>query len=260
MDDIDMVSLKNRINDTLPVLNEFQRRRFLAAEAKAIGRGGISLICRMFGVSPDTIRKGIREINAADSPIPARGRSRKAGGGRKLAVENQPGILETLKELFSLQANKKTLSAKPSHPDRNEQFEYINSETAAANSEGCPVLSVDAKKKENIGNFKNNETAAFAVASIRSWWYSEGCIEYAAAPEIVITADCGGGDGNRNRLWKCCLQELADEIEKPIRVLHYPPGTSKWNKTEHRLFSFISKNRQAQGVGAFWAGWFGFAE
>jgi hypothetical protein len=192
---------------------------------------------------------------------------------------------------YSLQSNKKNLKLKPSHPDRNEQFEYINSEVEAANLKGCPVLSVDAKKKENIGNFKNNgktyqpkgtpnevldhdfpieelgraapygvynifknhgfvnvgishETAAFAVESIRSWWYSEGCIEYAKAPEIVITADCGGSNGNRNRLWKCCLQEFANEIEKPIRVLHYPPGTSKWNKIEHRLFSFISKNWQ----------------
>jgi len=206
------------------------------------------------------------------------------------------------------------------------QFEYINSETVQANAQGCPVLSIDAKKKENIGNFKNNgatyqpkgspvevldhdfiikelgratpygiynvfanhgfvnvgiskDTAVFAVESIRRWWYCEGLIEYAQAAEIVITADCGGSNGNRNRLWKWELQNLANEIDiandfhnsdcfirfiqtlfafganfaitffnvvryKPIRVLHYPPGCSKWNKIEHRLFSFISKNWQ----------------
>jgi len=153
------------------------------------------------------------------------------------------------------------------------------------------VLSIDAKKKENIGNFKNNgrtyqphktpievldhdfpikelgkatpfgiyniyknqgfvnigvssDTAAFAVESIRKWWYAEGAIEYEHAEKIVITADCGGSNGNRNRLWKFELQKFADEIDKDIQVLHYPPGTSKWNKIEHRMFAFISKNWQ----------------
>lgn len=84
----------------------------------------------------------------------------------------------------------------------------------------------------------------FAVESIRRWWYCEGISNYAASDEIVITADCGGSNGNRNRLWKWELQNLANEIDKPIRILHYPPGCSKWNKIEHRLFSFISKNWQ----------------
>jgi len=88
----------------------------------------------------------------------------------------------------------------------------------------------------------SRDTAVFAVESIRKWWYCEGLIEYATAPEIVITADCGGSNGNRNRLWKRELQNLANEIDKPIKVLHYPPGCSKWNKIEHRLFSFISSN------------------
>jgi hypothetical protein len=337
MDDKNMQLLQKRILALLPTLNEYQRRNYLAAEADAIGFGGVSLVSRLSGVSRKTISKGIGELKDPNFQMPV-GRSRKDGGGATPVWESQPGILHCLEELiaphtkgdpertllwtnkslrnlekelalegftvshvvvgkmlimlgYSLQSNKKSLTAKPSYPDRNEQFEYINNETASANSEGCPVLSVDAKKKESIGNFKNNgrnyqpkgtphevldhdfpieglgkavpygvynifknhgfvnvgishETAAFAVESIRSWWYSEGCIEYAAAPEIVLTADCGGSNGNRNRLWKCCLQELADEIEKPIRVLHYPPGTSKWNKIEHRLFSFISKNWQ----------------
>ncbi len=88
------------------------------------------------------------------------------------------------------------------------------------------------------------DTAVFAVESIRKWWYSEGVRDYAAASEILITADCGGSNGYRNRLWKYELQEFANEIHKSIRVLHYPPGTSKWNKIEHRLFSFISMNWQ----------------
>jgi len=192
---------------------------------------------------------------------------------------------------YGLQADKKTLTVTPSHPDRDKQFEYINNETTKAVTVGSPVLSIDAKKKENIGNFKNNgktyqpkktpievldhdfpikelgkatpfgvynifknqgfvnvglsaDTAVFAVESIRKWWYSEGVNDYRDASKIVITADCGGSNGYRNRLWKYELQKLANEISKPIQVLHYPPGTSKWNKIEHRLFSFISKNWQ----------------
>ena len=153
------------------------------------------------------------------------------------------------------------------------------------------MLSIDAKKKENRGNFKNNgrtyqphktpievldhdfpikelgkatlfsvydifknkgfinvglscDTAVFAVESIRKWWYAEGISEYANATKIVLTADCGGSNCNRNRLWKFELQRLSNEISKDIQVLHYPPGTSKWNKIEHRMFSFISKNWQ----------------
>jgi transposase len=197
-----------------------------------------------------------------------------------------------LKKLgYSLQANKKSLSLTKISPDRDAQFENINSQTAEAKKLGNPVISIDAKKKENIGNFKNNgrtyqeeknpklvldhdfpikelgkatpygvydifknqgfvnvglskDTAKFAVESIRKWWYQEGYKDYIDASEIVITADCGGSNGYRNRLWKHELQLLANEIGKSIRVLHYPPGTSKWNKIEHRLFSFISINWQ----------------
>jgi hypothetical protein len=337
MDDKNMQSLQKRIEAVLPTLNEYQRIKYLAAEAESNGYGGISLVSRISGVSRKTIDKGMKELKDPDFQIP-KGRSRKDGGGCTPVWERQPGILQYLEELiaphtkgdperallwtnkslrnlakelnlegftvchvvvgkmlvrlgYSLQANKKTLTAKPSHEDRNEQFEYINSETVAANSKGNPVLSIDAKKKENIGNFKNNgktyqqkgmptnvldhdflikelgratpygvydifcnqgfvnvgiskDTAVFAVESIRRWWYCEGIANYAASDEIVITADCGGSNGNRNRLWKWELQNLANEIDKPIRVLHYPPGCSKWNKIEHRLFSFISKNWQ----------------
>jgi hypothetical protein len=199
---------------------------------------------------------------------------------------------EMLKKLgYGLQADKKTLTVKPAHADRDEQFEYIGKETAEAMANGTPVLSIDAKKKEKVGNFKNDgktyqkektpievfdhdfplpelgkatpfgvydifknqgfvsvgisaDTAAFAVESLRKWWIAEGVADYSGAHEIVITADCGGSNGYRNRLWKLELQGLANEIGKEIRVLHYPPGTSKWNKIEHRMFSFISKNWQ----------------
>ena len=190
---------------------------------------------------------------------------------------------------YGLQADKKTLTVKPSHPDRDAQFEYINMQAKKAVAEGNPVLSIDAKKKENIGNFKNNgqtyqphktpvetldhdfpikelgkatpfgvydvfknrgfvsvglscDTAVFAVEAVRKWWYAQGVVEYANASKVVLTCDCGGSNGNRNRLWKFELQKLANEIGRDIVVLHYPPGTSKWNKVEHRLFAFISKN------------------
>ena len=219
---------------------------------------------------------------------------------RNLAAElNDKGYTvshETVSKLlkkmgYGLQANKKTLTAKPSHPDRNAQFEYINELCRKAHDDGVPVISIDAKKKENIGNFKNGgktyhkqktpmevldhdfpipelgkatpfgvydifknrgfvnvglsaETAVFAVESIRKWWNAEGIFYYLGAKEIIVTADCGGSNGHRNRLWKYELQKFANETGKPVRVLHYPPGTSKWNKIEHRLFSFISKNWQ----------------
>ena len=188
---------------------------------------------------------------------------------------------------YSLQANKKTLEG-TTHPDRNAQFEYINAQVTARLEAQEPVISVDTKKKELIGRFKNNgrtwrpkgqpeqvkvydfveeagranpygvydigadagwvsvgvdhDTAAFAVQTIRRWWQSVGIGAYPNATELFITADGGGSNGARVRLWKLELQRLADEIGIPIRVCHFPPGTSKWNRIEHRLFSFISMN------------------
>ena len=336
MDKTQEAELKSRIENMLPTLNEYQKRRYLAIEAKAIGYGGVSIISRLSGSSHKTIKRGIQELETSDSEALAQKRIRLKGGGRKPIYEEQPEILNHLKELvaphtkgdptnvllwtnkslrslasaltfegfrvshvsvgemlkklgYSLQANKKTLTATAPHPDRNEQFEYINKEINEANAQGFPVLSIDAKKKENLGNFKNNgqtyqeeknptlvldhdfpikelgkatpygiynifknqgfvsvgishDTASFAVESVRKWWYAEGIIEYADADEIIITADCGGSNGNRNRLWKWELQNFANETGKIIRILHYPPGCSKWNKIEHRLFSFISMN------------------
>lgn len=189
---------------------------------------------------------------------------------------------------YSLKSNRKTDEGK-SHPDRNAQFEYINGKVKSSHDKKQPSISVDTKKKELVGNFKNNgtewlpkgistkvkvydfpekelgkaapygvydilqnkgfvnvgisnDTAAFAVESIRQWWYHNGKQTYPDAEEILITADCGGSNGYRVRLWKLELQKLADELGLPLSVSHFPPGTSKWNKIEHRLFSFITKN------------------
>jgi hypothetical protein len=189
---------------------------------------------------------------------------------------------------YSLQGNHKTQEGKQ-HPDRNAQFEHINAEATRQMKAGNPVISVDTKKKELVGNYKNggkqwlpkgeatevnghdfpdpkvprahpygiydlaknlgwvnigtsHDTASFAVASIRRWWRAQGRRLYPRAKHLLITADAGGSNGSRIRLWKWELQRLADETRIPISVSHFPPGTSKWNKIEHRLFSFISQN------------------
>jgi DNA-binding phage protein len=198
-------------------------------------------------------------------------------------------VAELLHEMdYSLQANRKTLEG-TSHPDRDAQFHHISDQSRAFQAERQPVISVDTKKKELVGDFKNNgkelrpkgnpekvrvhdfvipelgraapygvydvaqntgwvnvgmdhDTAAFAVQSIRRWWESMGAKVYPEAQKLLITADSGGSNGARVRLWKLELQKLADETGLEISVCHLPPGTSKWNKIEHRLFSFISQN------------------
>ena len=216
---------------------------------------------------------------------------------RKLAEElNRLGhqtshrmVAELLHELgYSLQANRKTLEGS-SHADRDQQFQHINQYVTEFLQQQQPVISVDTKKKELVGNFKNHgaelrpkgdpepvrvhdfvipelgraapygvydlannsgwvsvgvdhDTSAFAVETIRRWWYRMGQQSYPQATELLITADSGGSNGSRVRLWKVELQRLADETGLELRVCHLPPGTSKWNKIEHRLFSFISQN------------------
>ena len=186
---------------------------------------------------------------------------------------------------YSLQANRKTKEGS-SHPDRNAQFEHINTKTTEFLKSGQPTISVDTKKKEQVGDYKNggrewhakgqpelvqmhyfarqkdapygvydlgqnagwvsvgtdNDTSAFAVESIRRWWNMMGRETHPKASQLLITADGGGSNGSRVRLWKLELQKLADETGLEISVSHFPPGTSKWNKIEHRLFSFITKN------------------
>lgn len=202
-------------------------------------------------------------------------------------------VIRFLHEMdYSLQANRKTKEG-ASHPDRNTQFEHLNQEVLAFQKRAQPVISVDAKKRELIGDFKqsgqqwrptkspvpvrvhdfkdpqlghaipygvydltrdegwvsvgiDHNTAQFAVESVRRWWLEMGCQVYPQATELLITADGGGSNGSRLRLWKVELQQLADELGLRITVCHFPPGTSKWNKIEHRMFCHITKNWSGQ--------------
>jgi hypothetical protein len=204
----------------------------------------------------------------------------------------QVGVRTVAKELkeqeFSLQSNRKTREG-TSHPDRNEQFSHINEQVMAFQRQGQPAISVDTKKKELVGDFKNSgrewrprgqpeevrvhdfrdpnkpkaipygvydltrnegwvsvgidhDTARFATASITRWWRKMGRKRYPQAKELLITADCGGSNSSRTRLWKVALQELADDLGVRLTVCHFPPGTSKWNKIEHRMFCHITRN------------------
>jgi hypothetical protein len=202
-------------------------------------------------------------------------------------------VAQLLREAgYSLQGNRKTEEG-GDHPDRDAQFRHINAQVKRALAKATPVISVDTKKKELVGNYENggrqwlpakqpvkvnghdfpqpdvpraypygvydlernrgfvnvgtnHDTGAFAVASIRGWWRAEGRRLYPRTRELLITADGGGSNGSRLRLWKLELQKLADETGLAISVCHFPPGTSKWNKIEHRLFSFISSNWRGQ--------------
>ena len=194
---------------------------------------------------------------------------------------------------YSKQQNQKMLQVGSQHPDRDAQFNYINETSAEYLNAGEPVISIDTKKKENIGNFKNNgseyrkekeprqvldhdfplpelgkvapygiylinenlgfvnlgtshDTPEFAAESVRRWWYCVGINTFPNTRRIYITCDNGGSNGSRIWLWKIYLQELSNETGLEIHVSHYPPGTSKWNKVEHRLFCYISKNWEGQ--------------
>ncbi|MCA1699167.1 MAG: ISAzo13 family transposase [Actinobacteria bacterium] len=210
--------------------------------------------------------------------------------GHQVHYSSVPKLLRALG--YSLQSNRKAREGSQ-HPDRDAQFQHINATAAAAIEAGEPVISVDTKKKELVGDFHNagrewrpkgepelvrthdfkdkelgkaipygiydlannegwvsvgidHDTAQFAVASIQSWWEHLGRERFPNASTLTITADCGGSNGNRTRLWKLELQRLADETGLAIQVCHFPPGTSKWNKIEHRLFSFITMNWRAK--------------
>lgn len=329
---IDVETIRRRFELLSPYLDEKTRRLMAGAEAHAIGFGGISIVSDTTGMSRDTVRRGVEELQGQ---VPTSGGIRRPGGGRKKTVESDSTLREDLEELlhptergdpesplrwtsksvrhlarelqrmghqtshrmvaemlhelgYSLQANRKTLEGS-SHPDRDAQFEYINRQARQYLTTADPVISVDTKKKELVGEFKNggrewrpkgmaekvkvhdfldpelgraipygvydlannsgwvsvgvdHDTASFAVETIRRWWSWMGRERYPKAKRLLITADGGGSNGTRVRLWKVELQQLADELRFPISVSHLPPGTSKWNKIEHRLFSFISQN------------------
>jgi len=236
----------------------------------------------------------IEPVTRGDPESPLRWTAKSV---RRLAAELQRQghrtshrmVAEMLHELgYSLQANAKTIEG-ARHPDRNAQFEYINEKVRKFLAQREPVISVDTKKKELVGEFKNvgrelrpqgqpenvrvhdfvipelgraipygvydlgsntgwvsvgidHDTAEFAVETIRRWWRWMGQKYYPQAKRLLITADAGGSNGSRLRLWKTEIQNLADELKIPIAICHFPPGTSKWNRIEHRLFSFISQN------------------
>jgi hypothetical protein len=319
------------------LMDERMRRQWAAAEAKSYGWGGMRAVTHATGMSPNTIAKGLIELQIRESnpgaPIPER--LRCPGAGRKRVTEADPELGEVLERLvdpatrgdpmsplrwtckstaqlageltrqghpvsprtvgrllkeagYSLQSNRKTKEGK-GHPDRNAQFEHINASVLAFQGRGQPVISIDTKKKELVGNFRNggqewqpegepeevlvhdfmdkelgkaipygvyditenqgwvsvgidHDTARFAAAAIRRWWTKMGSKRHRGAKELLITADGGGSNGSRCRLWKVALQELANHLEMPVHVRHFPPGTSKWNKIEHRMFCHITQN------------------
>ena len=315
------------------VLDERSRRMSAAAEAEAIGPGGISIVSRATGLARSTIRRGLRELESGEAL--ETGRLRRPGAGRKRRVVEDPELLPDLESLiepgargdpesplrwtiksvrrlavelreighrvspqlvdemlhsldFSLQANRKVREGRQ-HVDRNAQFEFINRRVKSYLRRREPAISVDAKKKELVGDFKNSgrewhrkgqapkvrvhdfkdpelgkaipygiydmaqnvgwvgvgvdhDTAEFAVETIRRWWRHLGTASYRKAKRLLIVADGGGSNGYRLRLWKWELQQFATSADLTISVCHLPPGTSKWNKIEHRLFSFITQN------------------
>ncbi len=334
-----------------PRLDEATLRLWAAAEARSLGRGGVSMVAQVAGISRTTVYAGIAEIEAASRPkhkgsrtvaapasvsATATGkRIRAPGGGRKRLVDTDTTLLADLDALveptsrgdptsplrwtcksttrlaaelverghrvsqrtvcallaqlnYSLQSVRKTREG-TQHPDRDAQFHYIAKMVAEYQRQHQPVISVDAKKKELIGDFKNagrewhrkgqpeqvrvhdfiddelgkvapygvydltanvgwvsvgidHDTAEFAVQSIRRWWLEMGRPMYRRAKQLLITADCGGSNGNRVRLWRVQLQHLADELGLVVQLCHFPPGTSKWNKIEHRMFCHITNN------------------
>jgi hypothetical protein len=319
----------------LGTLNEYQTRLFVAERALDLGRGGISRLARLTGMSRVTITQGVKDLSSSARLRSASlGRVRNPGGGRKKVEDGDPAFRARLKEIveettgdpmsplkwtskstrtialeltrsghpvssvtigrcledmgYTLQANVKTREG-AQHPDRDAQFRYLNRQVKNFRRDGSPVISVDTKKKEFVGAFKNtgrrwlppgkadevlvhdfphlgagkaipygaydiardravvnvgvtHDTAEFAVESIRRWWRLDGKRHYRGADRLLICADSGGSNGNRQRAWKLHLQALSNETGMAITVCHYPPGTSKWNKIEHRLFSFISLN------------------
>ncbi len=327
--------LRSKHAALVPVFTERSRRLWAATEARALGRSGVAQVARATGISASTIRRGLRELDA-ETPLPPE-RTRRAGGGRKRATDQNPTLLRDLDALveptapgdpesplrwtclsartlavalegvghhvshtlvaqllhglgYRLQGNVKRREGRQ-HPDRDAQFRYIARRVRAAQRGQQPTISVDTKKKELVGDFKNagrtwrpgqtpqrvrvhdfvipaptggkaipygvydlhrnegwvsvgidHDTATFAVQSIRCWWRHMGRPAYHQARSLLITADAGGSNGARLRLWKWELQQLANRTGLAITVCHFPPGTSKWNKIEHRLFSHIAMN------------------
>jgi hypothetical protein len=256
--------------------------------------GGRSRVLELDPELPKVLERLVEPLTRGDPESPLRWTCKSTRTlAAELSARDHPVSHETVAQLlrqmnYSLQGDRKTEEG-ADHPDRDAQFGHINDEVCRFLAAGNPVISVDTKKKELVGNYENkgrqwhqkgspelvkahdfpdptvpraypygiydlghntgfvnvgtdHDTGAFAVASIRGWWRDEGRRLYPRSKQLLITADGGGSNGYRLRLWKLELQKFADETEMPITVCHFPPGTSKWNKVEHRLFSFISSN------------------
>jgi hypothetical protein len=248
-----------------PFLNERARRLWAAAEAISLGRGGKIVVSTATGLSRTTVNRGISELGQSPDD-PQKIRTRAEGGGRRRLVEKIPEFG------YSLQGNRKA-KAGSAHPDRDKQFRFLNRRVKLFQRDDQPVISVDTKKKELIGNYSNkgkewqpkgkpietsdhdfgrdrvnpygvydqtanvgwvsvgtdHDTSEFAVESIRRWWHKMGLQRYPNATHRLITADGGGSNGYRVRLWKIALQKCSDESGLTISVCHFPPETSKWN-------------------------------
>jgi len=274
-------------------IRDLDEKPIAAGRIRRPGAGRHKLLVRDPALSP-ALETLVEPLTRGDPQSPLRWTCKST---RTLAAEltsqNHPvsheKVAQFLRDMdYSLQGNRKTEEG-TDHPDRDAQFRYINEQVRKAMAAGRPVISVDTKKKELIGNYENkgrqwrksksaehvnghdfpdpevpraypygiydmarnkgfvnvgtdHDTSAFAVASIRGWWRYEGKRLYPNARRLLITADGGGSNGYRRRLWKLELQKLADASSLSVEVCHFPPGTSKWNKVEHRLFSFISSN------------------
>jgi transposase len=332
------ILLKEKYERLKSFLNERETRIVLAADAKSLGRGGLSKVAKLSGLSRVTLNAGLKDLALTKENDVLKTGSRRPGGGRKKATEKDSALSQAIEDIvsphtlgnpmkplqwtskslrkiaaiakekgynvshklvgellkglgYSLQSNRKTDEG-GNHEDRDAQFEHINEIATAFLNNNHPVISVDCKKKEVLGNIKNagrdwfpskeptkvkvydfideglgkaipygvydvgnnegwvsvginHDTASFAVATIRSWWYEMGQKRF-NSDKLFITADGGGSNSSRSRLWKKELQLLANETGLEITVSHYPPGTSKWNKIEHRLFSYISMNWKAK--------------
>jgi Rhodopirellula transposase DDE domain len=344
-------AITSKFESLRPALDERLCRLWAAAEARAIGRGGVTRVCAATGLSHKTVVRGLHELQRLDAvpagsessaeppPDPAyrreHDRIRRLGAGRKLTEVKDPGVIAALEQMlvdevagdpmgeqrwvrsslrhlserltagghpigtgtvarllkgmgFSLRTNKRKQGTSGRCPERDEQFRYIASQRQSFAATGLPIISVDTKKRELIGNFRNSgrawareapqvdehdfpsqaecsalpfgiydstrnrgyvvvglshNTPEFAVSTIGRWWQEEGRATYPKAAHLLILADGGGGNGSRSRAWKVHLQQhLCNRFRLAVSVCHYPPGCSKWNPVEHRLFSQISRN------------------
>ncbi len=218
----DARALQDKVDRLWPHLDERGRRLFAASEARQLGHGGVSLVSRVCGLSRVTITKGLRELDEA--PLAA---------GPVISVDTKK------KELLGNYAN----AAQQWRRVRTPQQVQVHDFPGPTVPRAYPYGIYDVGRNTGFVNVgTDHDTGAFAVASIRGWCRAEGRQLYPDARSLLITADGGGSNGYRLRQWKVRLQALADEAQITIRVCHVPPGTSKWNKVEHRLFSFISSN------------------